>query len=79
MIVGRKIGAFKKIVLSNKILGFQNIIYKLNLGTPLPPHTMQFLGGKVGHLKKLSQGSETLDMTYEGLGDMKVPKSFRSS
>ena len=31
---------------------------------------MQFLGGKGGYFQKLSYGSETFDMTSEGLGEM---------
>ena len=31
---------------------------------------MQFLGGKGGYFEKLSQGSKTLDMTSDSLGEM---------
>ena len=31
---------------------------------------MGILGGKEGYFENLSQGSETLDMTSEGFGDM---------
>ena len=31
---------------------------------------MTFFGGKGGIFQKLSQGSETFDITYEGLGEM---------
>ena len=40
------------------------------LGTPPSPRTMLFLAGKGGYFNKLSQGSETLVMTSEGLGKM---------
>ena len=31
---------------------------------------MTYLGGQGGYFEKLSYGSETLDMTSEGLGEM---------
>ena len=41
----------------------------------LTPRTMQVLGGQGRYFQKLSQGSETLDMTSEGSGEM-VEGSF---
>ena len=31
---------------------------------------MRFLGGKGGYFEKFSNGSKTLDMTWEGLGEV---------
>ena len=37
---------------------------------PPSPSTMQFLGGQRGYFKKLSKGSETMDMISEGWRDI---------
>jgi hypothetical protein len=41
-----------------------------NLGAPLPPALCYNWVDKGGSFQKLSYGSETSDMTYEGLGEM---------
>ena len=43
---------------------------KINRGPPLPPALSYIWGVKGGIFKKLSLGSETSDMTSEGLGEM---------
>ena len=50
-----------------KILGFQSTT---NNGDPPNPRTIIYLVGQGGYFQKLSYGSETLDMTSEGLGEM---------
>ena len=39
-------------------------------GTPSSPCTMAALGGKEGYFKSCPRGSETLDMTSVGSGEM---------
>ena len=43
---------------------------KQNSGTPPTPRTIIYLVGQGGYFQKLSYGSETSDMTSEGLGEM---------